>query len=96
MLAKNPAGWTELLGLVEADRRPLVIGINARSADGHDPSWLWDVPFERIGDRFVVATGDRRLDLAVRLRHAGARHVVEADPLRAVEIAGDGGSRLHR
>ena len=90
MLAKNPAGWTELLGLVEADRRPLVIGINARSADGHDPSWLWDVPFERIGDRFVVATGDRRLDLAVRLRHAGARHVVEADPLRALEIAGTG------
>ena len=90
MLAKNPAGWTELLGLVEADRRPLVIGINARSADGHDPSWLWDVPFERIGDRFVVATGDRRLDLAVRLRHAGTRHVVEADPLRAVEIAGTG------
>jgi len=90
MLAKNPAGWTELLVLVEADRRPLVIGINARSADGHDPSWLWDVPFERIGDRSVVATGDRRLDLAVRLRHAGARHVVEADPLRAVEIAGTG------
>ena len=75
---------------------PLVIGINARSADGHDPSWLWDVPFERIGDRFVVATGDRRLDLAVRLRHAGARHVVEADPLRAVELAGAGPSRLHR
>ncbi len=89
LLAKNPAGWTELLGLVESDRVPLVVGINARSADGHDPSWLWDVPFERIGDRFVVATGDRRLDLAVRLRHAGARHVVEADPLRAVEIAGD-------
>ena len=89
LLAKNPAGWTELLGLVETDHVPLVIGINARSADGHDPSWLWDVPFERIGDRFVVASGDRRLDLAVRLRHAGARHVVEADPLRAVEIAGD-------
>jgi len=90
LLAKNPAGWTELLGLVEADRVPLVIGINARSADGHDPSWLWDVPFERISERFVVATGDRRLDLAVRLRHAGARHAVEADPLRAVELAGDG------
>jgi CobQ-like glutamine amidotransferase family enzyme/UDP-N-acetylmuramyl tripeptide synthase len=90
LLAKNPAGWTELLGLVESDRMPLVIGINARSADGHDPSWLWDVPFERIGDRFVVATGDRRLDLAVRLRHAGARHLVEADPLRAVELAGQG------
>jgi CobQ-like glutamine amidotransferase family enzyme/UDP-N-acetylmuramyl tripeptide synthase len=88
LLAKNPAGWTELLGLVDSDRVPLVIGINARSADGHDPSWLWDVPFERIGDRFVVATGDRRLDLAVRLRHAGARHVVEADPLRALEVAG--------
>jgi CobQ-like glutamine amidotransferase family enzyme/UDP-N-acetylmuramyl tripeptide synthase len=90
LLAKNPAGWTELLGLVKSDHVPLVIGINARSADGHDPSWLWDVPFEQVSNRLVVATGDRRLDLAVRLRHAGARHLVEADPLRALELAGDG------
>ena len=47
MLAKNPAGWSELLDLVGEDDGPLVISINARTADGADPSWLWDVPFER-------------------------------------------------
>ena len=29
--------------------------INARVADGRDPSWLWDVPFERLAGRPVVA-----------------------------------------
>ena len=38
------------------------------------PSWLWDVPFERLAGRPVVATGDRRLDLAVRLRYAEVDH----------------------
>ena len=89
LLAKNPAGWAELIGLVEADGRAVVIGINSRLADGHDPSWLWDVPFERLAGRFVVATGERRLDLAVRLRHAGVDHVVEVDQLRALELPGE-------
>ena len=60
MLAKNPAGWSELLELVGDDEGPIVISINARTADGADPSWLWDVPFERLaapcggGDRGPV------------------------------------------
>ena len=57
MLAKNPAGWSELLDLVGKDDGPIVISINARTADGADPSWLWDVPFERLAPRVVVATG---------------------------------------
>jgi len=86
LLAKNPAGWAELIGLLESSEAPVVIGINARLADGHDPSWLWDVSFERLAGRLVVATGERRLDLAVRLRHAGVDHVVEPDQLRAIAI----------
>lgn len=88
LLAKNPAGWAELIGLLEEGTAPIVVGINARLADGHDPSWLWDVPFERIAGRFVVATGERRLDLAVRLRHAGVDHIVEADQVLALARAG--------
>ena len=84
MLAKNPAGWSELLDLVAEDDRPLVISINARTADGADPSWLWDVPFERLAARTVVATGDRCRDLSVRLQYAGVAHVIEADPVDAV------------
>jgi lipid II isoglutaminyl synthase (glutamine-hydrolysing) len=91
MLAKNPAGWSELLTLVAGDRGPLVVSINARIADGADPSWLWDVPFEALAGRSVVATGDRCCDLAVRLHYAGVAHRVERDPLKAVaEAAGSG------
>ena len=43
LLAKNPAGWAELLDLLEGSDQPVVVGINSRIADGHDPSWLWDV-----------------------------------------------------
>jgi hypothetical protein len=52
------------------------VGINARVADGHDPSWLWDVPFELLQGRTVVATGDRARDLSVRLHYAGVPHTV--------------------
>jgi UDP-N-acetylmuramyl tripeptide synthase len=88
MLAKNPAGWRELLDLLRtAPRRPLVVGINARVADGRDPSWLWDVPFESLAGRFVVATGERCRDLSVRLRYAGVQHEAVRDPLEAVTVA---------
>ncbi len=87
MLAKNPAGWGELLTLVAGDPGPIVVSINARVADGADPSWLWDVPFERLGGRTVVATGDRCRDLSVRLRYAGVTHTMETDPVAAVRRA---------
>ena len=73
MLAKNPAGWDELLDLVAGSDAPLVVSINARVADGADPSWLWDVPYERLAGRAVVATGDRCRDLSVRLHYARSR-----------------------
>jgi lipid II isoglutaminyl synthase (glutamine-hydrolysing) len=87
MLAKNPAGWDELLDLVAGSEAPLVVSINARVADGADPSWLWDVPYERLAGRAVVATGDRYRDLSVRLRYAGVAHTTESDPVRAVTRA---------
>jgi len=90
MLAKNPAGWDELLDLVAGSDTPLVVSINARVADGADPSWLWDVPYERLAGRSVVATGDRYRDLSVRLQYAGVAHVAEPDPVRAVQRAGGG------
>ena len=90
MLAKNPAGWDELLCLVAGSDAPLVVSINARVADGADPSWLWDVPYERLAGRSVVATGDRFRDLSVRLHYAGVAHTTEPDPVRAVVRAADG------
>jgi UDP-N-acetylmuramyl tripeptide synthase len=87
LLAKNPAGWSELLGLVADRSSPLVAAINARVADGRDTSWLWDVEFERLSGRFVVATGERWRDLGVRLRYAEVEHVGTPDFLEAVTIA---------
>jgi UDP-N-acetylmuramyl tripeptide synthase len=71
LLAKNPAGWHETLEMLEESGGPVLVGVNARAADGRDTSWLWDVPFERLRGRRVLALGDRRADLAVRLDHAG-------------------------
>ena len=84
VLAKNPAGWQEALDLLAPAPAPLIVAINARIADGHDPSWLWDVPFERLAGRFVVATGERGSDLAVRLRYADVDHDVATDLRGAV------------
>ena len=84
LLAKNPASWNEALHLVGERDGPVVLGVNARGPDGHDTSWLWDVPFEQLRGREVVATGDRRLDLALRLETAGVACRIEPDPLAAV------------
>jgi lipid II isoglutaminyl synthase (glutamine-hydrolysing) len=90
LLAKNPAGWAEALDLLRPPPSPVVVGINAGVADGRDPSWLWDVPFERMRGRLVVATGERGRDLAVRLGYAEVHHTYEADYRAAVGIAARG------
>ena len=90
LLAKNPAGWAAIFDLLDETRpgnTPVVVSINARIADGLDTSWLWDVPFERLAGRPVVATGDRRLDVGVRLRYAEVAHTLVVDPLAAVDRA---------
>ncbi len=90
LLAKNPAGWAEVFDMVGTSGGPVVVAINARTADGHDPSWLWDVPFEGLAGRRVVATGERCLDLSVRLHYAGVDHAVERDLLAALAAAAPG------
>ena len=86
-LAKNPAGWAEVFDMLTPVPAPVVVAINARTADGRDPSWLWDVPFELLRGRHVVATGERGLDLAVRLHYAEVDHVREPDLVAALQAA---------
>ena len=93
MLAKNPAGWAETLPVL-AEGLPVVVAVNAQEADGRDMSWLWDVPFERLRGRQVVAAGERCADLAVRLRYAEVAYRAEADPVRAVDLLDEGGIEL--
>ncbi len=88
LLAKNPAGWLEVFDLLSPVPTPVVVAINAQIADGKDPSWLWDVPFERLGGRLVVATGERSADLGVRLHYADVEHRRQPDLLQAIVEAG--------
>jgi UDP-N-acetylmuramyl tripeptide synthase len=75
LLAKNPAGWVEMLELLETGPvRPVIVDFNSRTADGRDPSWLWDVPFERLAGREVLVCGERREDVSVRLAYADVPH----------------------
>ena len=71
MLAKNPAGWLELLALMAPDGHPVVLLFNADGVDGRDPSWLYDVSFAALRGREVVVQGRRATDLAVRLELDG-------------------------
>jgi UDP-N-acetylmuramyl tripeptide synthase len=74
MLAKNPAGFNEVLraSRVLGGGRHFVVALNDRIADGRDVSWIWDVDFELLaGAETVVVAGDRALDMLVRLKYAG-------------------------
>jgi lipid II isoglutaminyl synthase (glutamine-hydrolysing) len=89
ILAKNPAGWSEALRHVaDRDGASVTIAVNARIADGKDPSWLWDVPYEWLRGHPVAAAGERHLDVAVRLRYAEVDPIVEPDPVEAAHALG--------
>ena len=92
LLAKNPAGWQEMLAQHNEEQqsgvvRPIVLALNARTADGQDTSWIWDVPFEALAGIPVVVSGERAEDLAVRLRYAGVDFTMVREPLAAVAAA---------
>jgi UDP-N-acetylmuramyl tripeptide synthase len=85
LLGKNPASWAEMLQIVEPGTALCTV-LNARGADGRDPSWIWDVPFERWAGREAFVAGERRFDLAVRLDTAGLRlSGVDLDPLAGLK-----------
>jgi UDP-N-acetylmuramyl tripeptide synthase len=74
LLAKNPTGFNEVLrtAIQFGHATSFLIALNDRIADGQDVSWIWDVDFEQLkgAARHIVLTGDRALDLRVRLKYA--------------------------
>ncbi|CAL9366475.1 MULTISPECIES: MurT ligase domain-containing protein [Streptomyces] len=84
LLAKNPAGWLETFSLIDPPPAPVILSVNARSADGTDTSWLWDVDYGRLAGHPICVLGDRKLDLAVRLEVAGVQFQVCDSPEDAV------------
>jgi lipid II isoglutaminyl synthase (glutamine-hydrolysing) len=77
LLAKNPTGFNEVLrtAIQFGKAKSFLIALNDRIADGQDVSWIWDVNFEQLTEvaRHIVVSGDRALDLRVRLKYADLR-----------------------
>ncbi|MEY9836809.1 MurT ligase domain-containing protein [Streptacidiphilus sp. EB103A] len=90
LLAKNPAGWLETFTLIDQPPAPVILSVNALSADGTDTSWLWDVDYERLIGHPVFVMGQRKLDLAVRLEVAGVHFQVVETLAQAVAAAPPG------
>lgn len=94
-LVKNPVGFNSVIKTVldAGARKNLIICINDLYADGTDISWLWDVDFEALAAHqdeinFILCTGLRADDMAVRLKYAGvnvAKITVESDLTKALE-----------
>ncbi|GAA0915112.1 MurT ligase domain-containing protein [Streptomyces thermoalcalitolerans] len=90
LLAKNPAGWLETFSLIDPPPAPVILSVNARSADGTDTSWLWDVDYTRLTGHPLFVLGDRKLDLAVRLEVANQQFQVCDSLEQAVQQAPPG------
>jgi UDP-N-acetylmuramyl tripeptide synthase len=67
----------------------LLIVINDLIADGRDVSWLWDVDFEVLTGHveWVITSGIRATDMAIRLKYAGiGPELISCEPDLAAAI----------
>jgi len=74
LLSKNPTGFNESIRtmLASPNKGPLLLLLNDRIPDGTDVSWIWDVDFEILDqcNKPIVISGDRYLDMGVRMKYA--------------------------
>ncbi len=91
-MAKNPAGWQQIIAMLAESTQPLIVGINANVADGRDTSWLYDIDFGPFGDREVIVVGERRYDIAVRLSYGGVAHRIATTYTEAITAFDEGTS----
>jgi UDP-N-acetylmuramyl tripeptide synthase len=93
LLAKNPTGFNEVLrtAIKFGHGASFLIALNDRIADGQDVSWIWDVDFEQLKEaaQHIVVTGDRALDMRIRLKYAEI-------PKERIELETDWAQALHR
>ena len=71
---------------------PVLLSVNAQVPDGRDTSWLWDVDYRVLRDRPVLVSGERGLDLAVRLEADGVRFELVGGIDDAVSRVSPGGT----
>jgi UDP-N-acetylmuramyl tripeptide synthase len=93
LLAKNPTGFNEVLrtAIQFGHATSFLMALNDRIADGQDVSWIWDVDFEQVKDvaQHIVVSGDRALDLRIRLKYADV-------PADRIEVVSDWRQALKR
>ncbi len=74
LLSKNPISFNESLRTVaNLGAKNVLLVLNDRIPDGRDVSWIWDVDFEVYVPKLnkIVISGDRCLDMALRIKYAG-------------------------
>lgn len=93
-LSKNPTGFNESLRIVLSSKHKgcLLLALDDRTPDGTDISWIWDVDFEILKNYHIpiIITGDRCLDLGLRLKYAELQHhdlIIEPNLKQAIVIA---------
>ncbi len=89
LLSKNPASWRETLATSAVGPERVLLVVNANTQDGKDTSWLWDVDFTPLRKRYVVVTGERRLDVSARLTVNEIPHQVVVDEVAAAKLFGE-------
>ncbi|CAB4670406.1 MAG: DUF1727 domain-containing protein [Actinobacteria bacterium] len=88
LLSKNPASWRETLTTSALGPKNVLLVVNANTQDGKDTSWLWDVDFSPLQGRNVIVTGERKLDLSVRLTVNEIPHQIADTEAKAATIFG--------
>ena len=75
LLGKNPTGLNQVLRAIASHpgRKRVLFFLNDGIADGRDISWIWDTDYELLQPQaeWVLASGTRAEDLALRLKYAG-------------------------
>lgn len=89
LLSKNPASWRETLATSASGPKCVLLVVNANTQDGKDTSWLWDVDFTPLKERYVVVTGERRLDVSARLTVNDIPHHLVTDERAAATLLGE-------
>ena len=89
LLSKNPASWRETLATSASGPERVLLVVNANTQDGKDTSWLWDVDFTALKKRYVVVTGERRLDVSARLTVNEIPHHLVPDENAAATLLGE-------
>ncbi len=81
-LVKNPASWAEAITLASSPDASIVFAMEAFGIRDLVPAW--DVDATGVTAARVVATGQRRLDVAAWLEAAGVSAELEPDPVTAI------------